>query len=39
VFNHPNWSNPNVTATSSSFARVQSKTGDREIQVALRMDF
>ncbi|MEO7145130.1 MAG: TonB-dependent receptor, partial [Bryobacteraceae bacterium] len=39
VFNHPNWSNPNVTPTSSSFGRVQSKAGNREIQVALRLDF
>jgi hypothetical protein len=39
VFNHPNWSNPNVTPTSSSFGRVQSKSGTRDIQAALRLDF
>ena len=39
VFNHPNWSNPNVTPTSSSFGRVQSKTGNRELQLALRLEF
>jgi hypothetical protein len=39
VFNHPNWSNPNVTPTSSAFGRVQSKSGNRELQVALRLEF
>lgn len=39
VFNHPNWSNPNVTPTSSAFGRVQAKSGNREIQLALRFDF
>ncbi len=39
VLNHPNWSNPNVTATSSSFGRVQAKTGNRDVQLALRLDF
>ncbi len=39
VFNHPNWNNPNVTPTSSSFGRIQSKTGNRDIQVALRFEF
>lgn len=39
VFNHPNWGNPNVTPTSSSFGRVQSKSGNREMQLALRLDF
>ena len=37
--NHPNWSNPNTTTTSASFGRVQSKTGSREVQLALRFDF
>ena len=39
VLNHPNWNNPNVTPTSSSFGRVQGKTGNRDIQVALRFEF
>lgn len=39
VLNHPNWSNPNLTPTSSSFGRVQGKTGNRDIQLALRLDF
>ena len=37
--NHPNWSNPVTTTTSASFGRVQSKTGSREVQLALRFDF
>jgi hypothetical protein len=39
VFNHPNWNNPDVTATDSAFGRVQGKTGNRDIQVAVRLDF
>ena len=39
VFNHPNWNNPTVTPTSSSFGRIQGKTGNRDIQLGIRMDF
>ena len=37
--NHPNWSNPSTTPTSAAFGKVQAKTGNREMQVALRLEF
>jgi hypothetical protein len=46
VFNHPNFGNPVLTTTSSSFGRIQSTrfpTGDfgssRQIQFALKLLF
>lgn len=35
VLNHPNWGNPTTSPTSAAFGRVQSKSGNREIQVAV----
>ena len=37
--NHPNWSNPTTTATSAAFGKVQAKTGNRDVQVAARLEF
>lgn len=37
--NHPNWSNPSTSPTSAAFAKIQSKSGNREIQVAARLEF
>lgn len=39
LFNHPNWSNPSTNPTSGAFGRVQSKSGERQIQVALKFSF
>ncbi len=37
--NHPNWSNPTTDPTSGSFGRVQGKTGERNLQLALKFMF
>jgi hypothetical protein len=37
--NHPNWGNPTTSPTSAAFGKVQSKSGNREIQVAVRVEF
>lgn len=40
VFNHPNWSGPNMTPGNSSFGKVTSKTGlSRQLQLSLRYAF
>ena len=45
IFNHPNFDNPNVTETSSTFGKITSAglqdtlTSSRQIQFALRMVF
>ncbi len=37
--NHPNWSGAQTNATSSTFGKVTTKSGNREIQFALRYQF
>ncbi len=37
--NHPNWSNVDTNPRSSTFGKVTSKTGQREIQLSLRYSF
>ncbi|HXK58286.1 MAG TPA: TonB-dependent receptor [Acidobacteriota bacterium] len=37
--NHPNWSNVDTNPRSSTFGKVTSKTGQREIQPSLRYSF
>ncbi len=37
--NHPNWNNPNVDPTSGDFGRVTSKSGERNVQFALKYMF
>jgi len=37
--NHPNWNNPNTNPTSGSFGRVQTKSAERQIQLALKFIF
>jgi hypothetical protein len=40
VFNHPNWSGPNMTPGNSTFGKVTSKTGlSRQLQLSLRYTF
>jgi hypothetical protein len=39
LMNHPNWSDPNTNPTSGSFGKVQSKTGNRSMQFALKFYF
>lgn len=39
MMNHPNWSDPNTNPTSGSFGRVQSKSGNRSMQFALKFYF
>lgn len=40
VFNHPNWSSPNLTPGTSTFGKVTSKTGlSRQLQLSLRYSF
>jgi hypothetical protein len=34
VLNHPNWSSPSTSPTAAAFGKVQSKSGNREIQAA-----
>ncbi len=37
--NHPNWSNADTNPRSSTFGKVTSKTGNREVQLSLRYNF
>ncbi len=37
--NHPNWSSAGTTPTSSTFGKVTSKSGNRNIQLSLRYSF
>jgi hypothetical protein len=37
--NHPNWSGPNTSPTSSAFGKITSKSGNRDQQIALRYTF
>jgi len=40
VFNHPNWSNPNFTAGTSTFGKVTGKSDlSRQLQLSLRYSF
>lgn len=39
VLNHPNWNGANSDPTSSSFGRVTSKDGNRNLQFQLRLSF
>lgn len=39
VLNHPNWGNPSTSPTSAAFGKVQSKSGSRDIQLAMRFEF
>jgi hypothetical protein len=39
ILNHPNWGSANADPTSGSFGRVTSKSGERNIQIALKYIF
>ena len=39
VFNHPNWGGPSSDPTSGSFGQVTSKSGARQLQLALKYIF
>jgi len=39
VFNHPNLGSPSTGTTSSTFGQITSKSGNRTITVALRLEF
>jgi hypothetical protein len=37
--NHPNWGGPNTDPNSAAFGKVQSKSSERGMQIALRYSF
>ena len=39
ILNHPNWGGANATPTSGSFGQVTSKSGERQLQLALKYIF
>ena len=39
ILNHPNWGGATTDPTSGSFGRVTSKSGERNIQIALKYIF
>jgi hypothetical protein len=39
TLNHPNWSGPNTSPTSSAFGKITGKSGNRDQQLALRFSF
>ncbi len=39
TLNHPNWSGPNTSPTSSAFGKITSKSGNRDMQIAGKFTF
>jgi hypothetical protein len=39
IFNHPNLGAPSTSITSSTYGQITSKSGNRTMQMALRLEF
>ncbi len=39
MLNHPNLGGPNTSITSSTYGQITSKTGNRTVTMALRLEF